>query len=305
MDNETQTHISWSQYAMWSKCPQWWDYIYRQKIAEREESIHTLFGTAIHTVIQNWLTDTVYSDKSIIYAKSVDLSDTFRSTFIELGKPWVGNGLFTRPEFEEFYQHGLDILTYIQENVTKMFPTHNTELFGIEYKLEYPLGNGTSFIGYIDIVTWDRQFNEYKLWDLKTSSFGWNKWAKKDKLKTDQILLYKKMFSEIEKVPLESIDVEYMILKRILPEHSDWPTHRISKFVPAQGNPSVNKVWKSFSEFVRLAHHPKTGERIVDNVVATPSDSTCKFCPCTEICPYFGQGPKAEKRTPEVVSLFD
>ena len=287
---------------MWKKCPQWWDYIYRQKIAEKEESIHTLFGTAMHTIVQAWLKDYVFGGKSLVFAKSVDLSDDFRAEFIKECKPWVKKGIFTREEIEEFYHQGVDILTYVQENVEKLFPNKNVELFAIEYPVRVPLGNGMQYVGYIDIVTRDMVYDEWRLYDLKATTRGWNQWAKKDKLKTDQLLVYKRLFAEQENIPIELIDIEYVIMKRILPENPQYPVPRVSKFSPAQGTRSLKRVWKEFSEFVELAHDQKTGERIVDNVVATPSDKACKFCPATEICPYFGKGEKKETKATE--SLF-
>ena len=297
MDNPIKSYISWSQYSMWKRCPQWWDFIYRQKLGIDDQSIHTLFGTAIHATIQRWLVEMVYGGKSIIYAKSVDLSDVFREDFIKECQPWVDKQIFVREEIEEFYQHGVDILSYIQENVTKLFPTKNTELFAIEYRVAVPLGPGMEYIGYIDIVTRDMVYNEWTLYDLKSSTRGWNQWQKKDKNKTDQLLVYKKLFAEEQKIPFELVDVEYVILKRTLPDYSDWPSNRVTKFSPAQGITSLKRVWKSFSEFLSLAHHPETGERIGDHVVATPSDSACKFCPCQEICPSFKKPNGKRKET--------
>ena len=42
--------ISYSQYAMYSKCPKQWELAYVKKLRTFQQSIHTIFGTAMHEV---------------------------------------------------------------------------------------------------------------------------------------------------------------------------------------------------------------------------------------------------------------
>ena len=50
---------------------------------------------------------------------------------------------------------------------------------------------------------------------------GWNKWQKRDKNKTQQLLLYKQFYSQQYNHPVDKIEVEYFIVKRKLFEKSD------------------------------------------------------------------------------------
>ena len=53
--------ISYSQYAMWSSCPQKWKLTYVDKIRLGGPSIHTVFGSAFHDTIQ-WYLHIMFSD---------------------------------------------------------------------------------------------------------------------------------------------------------------------------------------------------------------------------------------------------
>ena len=69
-------------------------------------------------------------------------------------------------------------------------------------------------VGYLDIVILDEFTNTLKIYDIKTSTMGWNKWMKKDENKTQQLLLYKQFYSKQYNHPVENIEVEYFIVKR-------------------------------------------------------------------------------------------
>ncbi len=51
--------ISYSQLSMYSECPKKWKLNYIDKLRVSEPSIHLLFGTAMHAVIQKYL-DVMY-----------------------------------------------------------------------------------------------------------------------------------------------------------------------------------------------------------------------------------------------------
>ena len=47
--------VSFSQYAMWSGCPQQYKLSYIDELAQSGGSIHTIFGTAMHETLQEYL----------------------------------------------------------------------------------------------------------------------------------------------------------------------------------------------------------------------------------------------------------
>ena len=132
-------------------------------------------------------------------------------------------------------------------------------------------------VGYLDIVILDEITNTLKIYDIKTSTMGWNKWAKKDENKTQQLLLYKQFYSKQYNHPIDKIEVEYFIVKRKLWEYAMFPQKRVQKFSPASGKPSMNKVAKRLDTFLELAFDDE-GNKIPDNIVATPSKKSCRWC---------------------------
>ena len=47
--------ISYSQYSIWANCPLAWKLRYVDDVKFDDSSINTVFGTAMHEVIQEWL----------------------------------------------------------------------------------------------------------------------------------------------------------------------------------------------------------------------------------------------------------
>jgi hypothetical protein len=273
--------ISYSQYSMWANCPTAWKLRYVDGHKFDDQSIHTIFGTSMHEVIQDWL-DTLYN-KSETLAKTVYLHDTFKEKLLALfteGTTVTESGekvfLADKKTLMEFYQHGCEILTYLQNNYKKIFPTENVKLHSIEFPLEYEVRPNVKYIGFIDIVTYDVAEGHYVLYDLKTSRSGWSAAEKKDPKKVGQLLLYKRFFSKQMGVDERSISVEFIILKRILFENSDFVIPRISKFVPPNGSPSVNKAWDSLTKFIDTCFDNE-GNYITEQV-ANPSKDSCKWC---------------------------
>ena len=100
------------------------------------------------------------------------------------------------------------------------------------------------------MIVKDTVRNRIKIIDIKTSTWGWNKYQKMDKNKTDQLLLYKSFYSKQHDVPMDRIDVEYFIVKRKLYENTDFRQKRIQTFIPANGKPSINKVFRRLEAFM-------------------------------------------------------
>lgn len=273
--------ISYSQYSMWANCPHAWKLKYVDGHKIDDTSIATIFGTAIHEVIQDWL-DTLYN-KSEVVAKSVYLHDIFKEKLLTLFKENInideqGNKTFLcdKKTLMEHYEQGCQIITYVQQNYKKLFPTSNTKLFGIEYELNAEIKKGVNYVGYIDIVTFNEITGKYVLYDLKTSRMGWTQDQKSDPTKVGQLLLYKTFFAQQEGVEIENISVEFVILKRVISENSPYPIPRVSKFEPPNKTPSLNKNWDRFQLFVDSAFDDE-GNYITEQS-PKPSKDACKWC---------------------------
>ena len=274
--------ISFSQWTTWAKCPLWWKNKYVIGPRIDDSSIDTVFGTTMHEVIQDWLTDVF--GKSEAYANKQDLTDKIRATLIKLftentTKTDDGQTVYLcdKTTLMEYYTHGCLIMDYLQTHRAKIFPTKNVTLVGIEVELAVEVKNNVLFKGFIDIVTKDEETGRVTIYDLKTSKSGWGDWQKKDKLKTHQLLLYKKFYSKQYDVPENMIDVQFVILKRMIVESDLYHIPRIGKFIPANGKPSVNKAVADIEHFIDECFNPDGSYKDIE-AVPTPSKSNCRFC---------------------------
>ena len=244
--------ISYSQYSQWAVCPHKWKLNYIDELRTFKGNIHTLFGSAMHDVLQTYLT-VMYND-TIKMADALPLASMLlhrmKKYYKEIVEDLHGEEVSSQEEMQEFYEHGLAIIEWFIKKRAMYFSKKGYELVGIEVPIEYDLPNKIKFVGYIDVLMYDTVREKYKIIDIKTSTMGWNKWAKADKTKTDQLLLYKQFYGKQNDIPLDKIDVEYFIVKRKLYDKVDWPQRRVQTFTPANGTPSINKVTNNIQSFI-------------------------------------------------------
>ncbi len=244
--------ISYSQYSQWAVCPHKWKLNYIDELRTFKGNIHTLFGSAMHDVLQTYLT-VMYND-TIKTADALPLASMLlhrmKTYYKEIVEDLHGEEVSSQEEMQEFYEHGLAIIEWFVKKRGMYFSKKGYELVGIEVPIEYDLPNKIKFVGYIDVLMYDTVRERYKIIDIKTSTMGWNKWAKADKTKTDQLLLYKQFYGKQNDIPLDKIDVEYFIVKRKLYDKVDWPQRRVQTFTPANGTPSINKVTNNIQSFI-------------------------------------------------------
>lgn len=273
--------VSFSQYSMYSSCPQQYKLNYIDKLGESSANIHTIFGTAMHETIQHFLSVMYGVSKKQAMEINTDklLLDNMRKEFIKETEKLTEGTICTQLELEEFYGDGRRILEWFKKKLDKFYSKTGFELVGIEIPLNAKVKEGVHFIGFIDIVLRDVASGEIIIIDLKTSTQGWNKYQKADKYKNAQIVLYKKYYSELFNVSLDKIQVEYQILRRKMPEDSPFPIPYISKHIPANGKPSVNKVYSEFIEFIDTVFDDEGKYRDINYPkVPGPNKKNCKFC---------------------------
>ena len=270
--------ISYSQLSMFSECPERWKLNYVDKLRVFETNIFLIFGTAMHEVIQTWL-EVMYND-SIKNADKLNLEQRLHDKLIEgfkKAKEEEGKDPCTKEQLKEFFQDGIDILDFVKKRRADYFSKRGYKLIGCEVPIDVDLRKNVKMVGYLDIVILDEYHNILKIYDIKTSTQGWNKWQKKDENKTQQLLLYKQFYAKQYNHPIDKIEVEYFIVKRRLWENAMFPQKRVQKFSPASGTVSMNKVAKRLDTFLDLAFDDN-GEQITENIIATPSKKACKWC---------------------------
>ena len=271
--------ISYSQFSKWDKCPYTWKLDYVDKIGTFKGNIYTLFGSALHETIQAYLV--CYYERTIKEADNLPLNDILQYRMEEnykQSKAQHGDDFeVTLPEMKEFFQDGINIIKEFKKKKGSHFPKKNTELLGIEVSLNYPMPNNMKFNGYMDVVLHNKVTGRVKIIDIKSASFGWNKYQKADKNKTNQLLLYKQFFAKERDIPIDKIEVEYLILKRKLYENIQYPQKRLQVFSPASGKPSINKVLRRLQEFMEECYD-KDGNIIPNDYQKCEKHKKCRLC---------------------------
>ena len=283
-------HISYSQLNSFANCQKQWYLQYVKKLAPYEGSIHAMFGTAIHETIQTWLT-TLYYDK-VKTANEMDLDALLYENMVKAYKSTKAQNSFQEftslDEMNMFYLDGKHILNFLKKKRGGYFSTKGTYLAGVETLLYQELRPGVQFKGFIDLVFYSEVLDEWTIIDIKTSTSGWNDYAKKDDNKIAQILLYKEFFSKQFDIPIDKINVEYFILKRKVPKDAEFAAmeRRVQQFRPPSGKIKRGQAVSLMNNFVETAVD-MDGEYIDKDYPTSPSKSACMFCSFKKmrICP--------------------
>ena len=278
--------ISYSQLSLYNNCPHQWKLRYIDKISKSESNIHLIFGTAMHETLQTYL-EVMYS-QTAKKADALDLPGMLQKTLIsefKKAEETDGKPPCSKENIKEFFDDGVQILNFFKKKRGEYFSKKRWKLVGIEKPINVQIKGKLRIIGFLDVVMYHELTKTIKIIDIKTSTMGWNKWAKKDTNKTSQLLLYKQFYSKQYDFPVERIEVEYFIVKRKLYEKALFPQKRVQKFSPASGTVSMNKVARKLKAFVDDAF-TEEGERIDKEYLKTPSKKACKFCEFrkTEYC---------------------
>ena len=246
--------VSFSQYSMWSNCPHQYKLSYIDELRESSSNIHSVFGSAMHETLQEYLSRCLRISKSQA-DKGMDtkafLKEKMREFFLKESNEGK-DPICSKEELVEFLEDGNLILDYFQKskNFNSFFSLKDDELVAIEQAINTKISENVNFLGFIDFIVRSKTTGKYRITDFKTSTKGWSKYQKADPIKNTQILLYKKFYAEMLKISEDMIEVEFIILKRKVSENADYHIPRISRHVPASGKPSINKAWKGFTEFV-------------------------------------------------------
>lgn len=279
IDYRKEKNVSASQLMMYDTCPHQWKLSKIDNLQQYLPSVHTVFGTSMHEVIQDWLY--VMYNESAKAASERDLREElkFKMQEVYAKERKKTKEVFTSAdELNEFFLDGVEILKYLQKKRSSYFSMKNTYLAGIETDIVQEIGPGVYFKGFIDLVFYNKLSDTYTIIDIKTSTRGWGDREKKSDAKVAQILLYKEYFSKQFNVDVDKINVEFFIVKRKLWEQSEFQQKRVQEWRPASGKIKRGKAVSLLKNFVSNAF--KDGEYNVEgNFPATPSKSACMFCP--------------------------
>ena len=287
IDYRKEKNVSASQFMMYSECQHKWKLSYVDKLSKYTPSVHTVFGTAMHEVIQDWLT-VLYSETAK-KADSMDLRNLLKEKMREVyarERKKASEVFTTADELNSFFLDGVAILKFLKSKRRSYFTTKNWHLAGIETDIVQELRPNVYFKGFIDLVMYNSFTGKYHVIDIKTSTRGWGDYEKKNEAKVAQVLFYKEFFAKQFNVSVDDIEVEFFILRRKINEDADFVAKRIQQWKPASGRIKRGKAMKSLNEFVEKAFTDEGTYDTTKDFPASPSKSACRFCDFknTEFC---------------------
>jgi hypothetical protein len=251
---EVDKIVSYSQYSKYKKCPKSWELRYVRKHKVPAMSIHFVYGTAMHRVIQEYL-HTCYT-KSVKASNEMDLPSRLMELIKEEYMQAVtesGSHFSSKEQLSEFYKDGCEILNFIKKKRTAYFSTKDTVLIGVELPLTVkpdPKRPNILLQQHLDLVFYDKKSNKYTIMDIKTATRGWNQYKRKDKDTVNQIVLYKKHFCDKFNIDPKNVNVVYFILRQKIDEDSLWSISRVSEFKPSAGSLTIKQLTNSFQSFL-------------------------------------------------------
>ena len=287
IDYRREKNVSASQFMMFSDCEHKWKLSYIDKLSAYSPSVHTVFGTAMHEVIQEWLG--VLYNQTAKKASEMDLRALLKVTFREVyekERKKTKEAFTTADELNSFFLDGVEILKHLQKKRSQYFTTKGWHLAGIETDIVQEVGPNVFYKGFIDVVMYNSNTGKYLILDLKTSTRGWSDYEKKNDAKVAQVLFYKEFFAKQFNVSIDDIDVEFFILRRKINEDLDFVPKRVQQWRPASGRIKRGKAMKSLQEFVAKAFNEEGKHDTTQVYPANPSKSACRFCDFknTEYC---------------------
>ena len=282
IDYKTQKIISFSQLQMYHQCPYQWDLVYRQGHKVYRPTIHTVFGTAFHETVQNWLT--VMYETSAVEADKIDLHEYLygKLKYIYITELDKNNKehFTTKEELADFLEDGIAILDFLKKNRKAYFNIKGWHLVGIETPIlltpnpDYP---NTLYKGFLDLVLYNENTECFYIYDINTSTRGWGDKEKKDEVKPMQLIFYKEYFSRQFGVPVENINVEFFIVKRKIWEQAEFVQKRIQQWVPPSGPIKTKKALAVMDDFIKTCFN-LDGTLIDKQHEKKASDQACKWC---------------------------
>jgi len=296
-----QKNISYSQMSIFRSCAHRWKLQYKDKIKRFTSSIHTVFGTAMHESMQHYL-DVAYKKSFAAADREIDIKDHFQNAYIsEYQTQYKKNNnehFSDASEMREFFEDGVAILEWFKKKRSRYFSKKGTYLVGCELPIiiaPNKMYNNVLYMGYLDVVTYCETTDTFKIIDIKTSTKGWNDYAKKDEDKQYQLLLYKQYFSEQYGIPLDKIEIEFFILKRKVLDMDDenimspYQAYRVQQFTPPSGKIKLGRAKTAINNFINECFKPN-GEIKELNFLKSPSKWNCNFCPYKEDKENCGEG---------------
>lgn len=252
-------HISFSEVLTYDSCQYKHNIEYIQGL-KGPQSIHLIFGTAVHNAIE--------SKKQ--FGKNLSWI-TMCKTISKWIKENPKDSYFGDLDKKEWMKQALLIYSEVFDWLDKNFPDH--ELVANEFQLFEPIKEheDVKFKGFIDLVIKDKDSN-YHIIDFKTCSWGWDKYKKSDTKKQYQLTLYKKFFCEKQNISEDLVKTHFVLLKRTPPKQQE----AVELYTISSGK---KKIDNANTWMLKQISYMKRGLKLKNR-------TACKYCPWykTEHC---------------------
>lgn len=196
-------HISFSEFNLFNQCGHRHLVEKHLKLSEPSMTVHLFFGNAMHAALEKSLKDSTGLNRRI---------DFFKRTFTKDMLDYMSDEPGFRQELKEFLEQGENLLNALSvEDFIKKYKIVSVE----EQIFEHVYGE-FYFKGFIDLVVQNRETGRYIIVDWKTSGQKWNiKKKMGDSSFLCQMRFYKYFWARKNKIALDDIDCEYIVLNRL------------------------------------------------------------------------------------------
>lgn len=287
--------VSYSQFDVYEACHLRWKLMYIDKLREYSGNIHTLFGTALHETVQEYLK--IYfgkknSVKEFTLVEDFNIEDylfeSMKKIFRKYKEDNTNLGLeITKDDMSEYFQDGVTSINYFCKNISKYCKRKDWNLYDIELPINIHISENVNFNGFLDVVLQSKDGSKYKIIDLKKSYRGWSDNEKKEKRK--QLYIYKYYLAKMLNIDINNIEIEYIIFKQKIFSSGQFKIANIQTFEPPAGKRLISEIINSFESFAKSVISEDNEYNIEREYNATPGEKNCKYCQFknnTELCKF-------------------
>ena len=213
-------HISYSAFKNWYKCPFYHKLVNIDKVTEFQGSIHTAFGSAVHSVNELLVSENVKPSELSMERSKIDsfFKEQFKKelkTIPEEAIRKLKSDSKTKALLKDMFVKGGDLSILSVKQLHKQFP--GFKVCSVEEDLFEPIKNchdlKYDFKGFIDLI-FETPDGIRHVVDWKTSSWGWDARKKADKLITYQLTYYKHFYADKHNLATKDIQVHFGLIKR-------------------------------------------------------------------------------------------
>lgn len=191
-------HVSYSSLNDLEYCPKYFELMDLKKIVDKQNTPETSYGTLLHKYIQLVLQDKIEVKKAI---------DKFGKTWDRYCSTYKIDN-----KYKPLTSVGQKVIPFIKGFLIKHFGQF--EVLHVEYKIYNKIENfNQSYKGFIDLII-KLKNNKIIILDIKTAKSIFNFKSFRDKIKDYQVTLYKKFYSDIEKIDLDNIETYFLVIEK-------------------------------------------------------------------------------------------